>query len=215
MVGDSMSEMIEARVVRKTSNALQMTFLNAAAGEPLAVAVQGGADGKGSKFATLLGFKNGGTGTHVVTYGDGSVLHVKSVSMAPTEVTRPDGVSIATIERGGEESVARASGGTPILTFVANPAGAKTVDAFHLVVRGSDGAELGTLDIVRTLAGWNLFDDLYWELLLPQYAAPLKLPFLGSRIAVNRALTELERDVLVVVSVDVAIGLRPYVKEMT
>jgi len=48
----------------------------------------------------LFGFKTGGTGVHTLTYRDGTVLHVKSGNMVPTEVTRADRVGIATIERG-------------------------------------------------------------------------------------------------------------------
>jgi hypothetical protein len=139
---------------------------------------------------------------------------VKSVSAAPTEITRPDGVTIATIERGDEESVARAAGGTTILRFTAHPDGAKTPDVYRLLVHAADGSELGTVDIIRSLGGWRLFEDLYWELVLPTYTQPQKLPFLGSRMWVSRDLTDAERDVLVAVSVDIAIGLRPYVKEM-
>jgi hypothetical protein len=99
-----LSDIIEGRVVRKTSNALQMTFLDGPDGEPMAVAVQGGADSKASKFGVLLGF-------------------------------------------------------------------------------GS-------------------------------YPQPLKLPLLGVRVQPTRALTETERDVVLAASVDLAIGLRPYVAEM-
>jgi hypothetical protein len=212
-----MSEMIEARAMHKTtSNALQLTFLDGVEGEPLAVALQGGADGRGSKFATLLGFKNGGVGTHVVSFRDGSVLHVKSGSMVPTEVTRPDGVTVVTIERGETASIARASGGTTIVTFTGNPEGVKTLDAYRLMITAADGSNLGTLDIIRTLAGWNLFHDLYWELTLwNRYSQPLKVPFLGTRTALTRAVSELERDAIIAASVDIAVGLRPYVKDMS
>jgi hypothetical protein len=215
-MGDGGGHTVEARAIHKVSNALQLTFLDQAGDEPLAVAVQGAADGKGAKFATLLGFKNGGVGTHVVTYRGGAVMHVKSVNLAPTQVTRPDGVTLAVIDRGETESIARGPGGTEIVRFVGRPDGVKTLDAFRLMITAADGSELGSLDIIRTVAGWNLFSDLYWELTLwNQHAAPLKLPFLGTRVKVDRTWSEPERDAIIAACVDIAIGLRPYVKEMS
>jgi hypothetical protein len=208
-----MSQIIEGRVVRKTSNALQMTFLDGPDGEPMAVAIQGGADGKGSKLGVLLGFKNGGVGTHVLTFADGTVLHVKSGSGEPTQVVRADGVTIATIER-GDSSVARAAGGTEIVRWESSPEGGKTLDAFRSVMKAPDGSDLGTLDVIRTLAGWSLYNDLYWEIVLGSYPAPLKIPMLGVRVELTRPLSDTEREVILAASVDMAIGLRPYVAEM-
>jgi hypothetical protein len=47
---------IGGRVVHKKSNALQITFHDAA-GDPFAVGVQGAADGKGKNLGVLFGFK--------------------------------------------------------------------------------------------------------------------------------------------------------------
>jgi hypothetical protein len=106
-----MTEVLDARLDRITkSNALRLTF-RSGPGDPLAEARQGAADGRGSKIGVLFGFKNGGVGTHVLTYADGRALHVKSQDSKPTLITQADGVEIATVER-GESSVARLSGGT-------------------------------------------------------------------------------------------------------
>jgi len=74
---------------------------------------------------------------------------------------------------------------------------------------------LGSLDVIRTSAGWNVFTEVLWELTIwKDRAAPVKIPFLGTRVTVSRPLTEPERDAIVAACVDIAIGLRPYVKEM-
>src|ERR1700726_3478569 len=94
---------IEGRVVHKTSNALQITFHDGP-GDPLGVGVQGADDGKGKKFGTLLGFKNGGAGNHRLTYGDGEIVRVASKERAPTVLSRGDGTHFATIDRGATSS---------------------------------------------------------------------------------------------------------------
>jgi hypothetical protein len=209
-------KVIEARAVRKTSNAIEVVFLDGPTDDALAIARQGAADGLGSKAAVLFGFKNGGIGTHVVTYRDGSALHVKSGNQVPTEVTRPDGVTVCTIERGDTESIARASGGTTIVRFAGRDEGVKTPDAYMLVMQDAAGQPLGTLDIIIRTSAWEVIADTFWEMTVYKgRAAPLKLPFLGARVAVNRDLTEPERDAIVAACVDVVIGLRPYVKGMT
>jgi hypothetical protein len=208
-----MSGMIEGRVKRKTANALEMTFQDGPQGT-IAVALQSGADGKGAKMGILFGFKNGGVGTHVLTYDDGRVLHVKSGDAKPTLITQADGGSVATIER-GELSVARASDGTEIMTFRKPPEDGDSADARLLSMVGSDGDELGRLFVVLRPGGWSIIAALenewvWWG----QAGEPLKLPVLGTSVALARPLTELERDVVLGACVDIAIGLRPYVKGM-
>jgi hypothetical protein len=207
------SDVIEGRVVHQKSNALQQTFADGP-GEPFAVAVQGGADGKGSKLSVLFGFKNGGVGTHLLTYQDGSAVHVRSGSGAPTEIARPDGVTIATIER-GDTSVARASGGTEIVRFVGHPDGVAVDDAYRLAMLAPDGSDLGRLDVIRRTGGWALASDLTNEVIWwGQAGQPLKVPILGTRLELTRPLTDTERDTVLGACVDMAIGLRPYVKQM-
>jgi hypothetical protein len=208
-----MVDVIEGRVVHKTSNALQQAF-KSGPGEPLATAVQSAADGKGRKMGMLFGFINGGTGTHVLTYADGKHVHVQSRSSEPTLVTTPEGAEIATIER-GDTSVARTSSGGEIIEFTGDPDGMKSLEAFRLRVNDSIGKEFGRLDLIRTVAGWKLMDSIadtiiWWD----RAGAPLKVPFLGTRLEVTRPLSDLERDTLLAACVDMAIGLRPYVAGM-
>src|ERR1700729_2745654 len=96
---------IDGRCVHKTSNALKITFADGPGDDPLAVGEQGVNDGKGKKFATLLGFKNGGTGNHRLTLRGGSLLNVASLDGKPSEFTREDGTAIATAVRGASTQV--------------------------------------------------------------------------------------------------------------
>jgi hypothetical protein len=208
-----MSGLIEGRVQRKTANALEMTFQDGPRG-PIAVALQSGADGKGAKVGILFGFKNGGVGTHLLTYADGRALHVKSGDAKPTLITQADGATVATIDR-GEVSVARASGGTEIMAFRKPAFDGDTADARMLLLVGSDGDELGRLFVVLRTGGWALASDLVSDFVWwGQAGQPLKLPVLGTSVALTRPLTALELDVVLGACVDIAIGLRPYVKGM-
>jgi hypothetical protein len=210
---------IEGRVVHKTSNALKITFQDGP-GEPFATGVQGAGDGKGKKFATLLGFKNGGTGNHALTYRDGATVAVASRDGAPTLLTRGDGSSIATITRGATSNAVDANG-VEVLRFIADPAGAKTPELFRLLVTDPSGAQMGRLDVIRKADGWSLakvLDDatsgmlFYWW---DHAGQSLPIPILGTRVGITVPLTDLQRDVLLGACVDIAIGLRPYVSEMS
>jgi hypothetical protein len=208
-----MSELVEGRVKRKTANALEMNFQDGPVGT-LAVALQSGADGKGAKMGILFGFKNGGAGTHTLTYTDGRVVHVTSGDRKPTLIAQPEGVTIATIER-GDVSVARASGGTEIMTFGKPAEAGDSLDARLLAMTGPDGVEIGRLFVVLRSGGWALASDLLSDVLWwGQAGQPLKLPVLGTSVVLNRALSDLERDVVLGACVDIAIGLRPYVTGM-
>jgi hypothetical protein len=95
--------------------------------------VQGAVDGKGKKFATLLGFKNGGPGKHVLTFADGTTLQVESREAKPTIVTSADGTEFATVHRGDTTSAVRA-GGAEIMCFASDP------DEAWTLARAADAA---------------------------------------------------------------------------
>ena len=206
---------IEGRCAHKTSNALQISFHDGP-DEPFAVGVQGAGDGRGKKLGILFGFKNGGTGNHIVTYRDGSQLGVSSRDLAPTVLTR-DGAEIATVARGAN-STATGPDGAAILSFLPDPVEPVTPDLFRLVVAAPAGEHIGRLDIVRRLDGWTMSraieaawaEYVWWD----HAGRALPLPFLGTRVVVDRAVTTIERDVLVAAYLDIAIGLRPYMDEM-
>jgi len=207
---------IEGKLGRKTSNALDLPIMQGA-GDPIATGRQsGGETKKGGKLAILFGFRNGGTGTHSLTFADGEVLHVQSRDAAPTLVTRPDGVEVAVIER-GDTSIAR-SGGRTVLTFAPDPDEPKSVELFRMLVSDGSGAPLGRFDIIRTNAGWsigriyNTIEDLWvwWD----RAGQGLKLPLLGVRMELSREPTAGERQLLCAAAVDITVGLRPYIAAM-
>ncbi|AYF78413.1 hypothetical protein D7D52_36435 [Nocardia yunnanensis] len=208
--------MIEGRVVHKVSNALQITF-HAGPGDPLAVGVQGAGNGFGAKTAILFGFKNGGTGTHRLTYRDGSVVWVQSRDSAPTILSRGDGTALGTIQRADTSTAVGSTAGT-LFHFVPDPEEPRTPELFRLLVLDRMGAETARLDVIRTVGGWTvrrLVEDLYNESIWWDRAGqPLPVPILGTRLWLKHAPDPVERDVLLGACVDITLGLRPYVAVM-
>jgi hypothetical protein len=206
---------IEGRVVHKKSNALQITFHDAA-GEPFAVGIQGANDKAGKKLGILFGFKNGGVGNHRLSYSDGRTLGVASKDGAPRLFTQEGGAEIATVQR-GPTSVAVSRGGQ-VFTFVGDPDEAKTLELFRLRLTDAVGEDVGRLDVIRRVGGWSLSraldaaitEYIWWDMA----GRALPVPILGTRLTLNRQLTEIERDVLLAACVDMAIGLRPYATAM-
>jgi hypothetical protein len=210
----------EGRITRRASNSLTMEFRDRM-GDPsagiVAEALQNGAGGGGSKVATLFGFKNGGTGRHLVTYPDASAFIVESGSGKPTELIR-DGQSFATITR-GETSTAVAADGSIVLSFLPDPDEAKSYELFRIALADAAGEPIGRLDVVRQHGGWDavrtLSDIALGYYLWDQTGLPMTIPILGTQFALTRPATAIERDVLIGASVDIAIGLRPYIKAMS
>jgi hypothetical protein len=210
--------MIDAPVGRKLNNALTMRFLESAEDEPFATALQGGADGAGKKLGILFGFKNGGAGGHEVTYADGAVLTVPTMDEAPTRVAR-DGTEVAVITRGPTTTAATPDGAT-ILTFLPDPGEAETLSRFRLKIVDAGGVHVGTADVIRPGGGYTGADlvgalDFALNGFRFQSGGSLPLHCLGVRTALYRELTPLERDVLVAASVELGIGVRPYIAEMS
>jgi hypothetical protein len=210
--------LIDGRCVHKTSNALKITFADGPDDTPpLGIGEQGVNDGKSKKFATLLGFKNGGVGNHRLTMRDGSVINVASLDSKPSEFTRGDGSALATAVRGASTDV-NAPDGTLLLTVTSDPVEAKSPDLFRLQVADGRGAPVAEIDVIRRATGWSLAQKLldidmafYWW---DHAGQSLPIPILGARIAGYRAVSDLERDLLMAICVDITIGLRPYIAEM-
>lgn len=208
--------MIEGRVVHTTSNALSISFQDGP-GNPFAVAVQGGCDGRAKKFGIAIGIKSGGPGTHVLTYDDGSALRIESKAAVPSVFRGGDGTPLAVVQRAAT-SVAIGADGQPVLEFGPSPEAPNTPELFRIVVTAPDGAQVARLDIIRKAVGWSMgpalspAGDLYlwWD----QSDQPRRDPILGIRLHLVRPISVLERDVLLGACVDMAIGLRPYIDAM-
>jgi len=220
-VPDTPIAVIDGPCGRKLNNALTMRFLRNGTGDPLATALQGGADGVGKKLGILFGFKNGSEGTHVVTYADGTTLSVPVVADQPTHVTRGDGAAVCTITRGDTTAIT-APDGSPLLTFSAENVDPKGSAHYRLRVADGSGSLAAYLDVIRTNASYDdigvgdVLDAVDFALggFVSEPGGSLPLPFLGTRTILFRELSPLELDALLAASVEIGIGVRPYVVEM-
>ncbi|MEP6477924.1 MAG: hypothetical protein ABJB03_00920 [Rhodoglobus sp.] len=204
---------IEGRVGRKVNNALFIDFSDGG-DKPFARAVQGG-----SKLGVLFGFKNGGNGKHKLTYTDGGEIEVATNGGEPTAVTRGDGSAVVSIER-ADASTATQPDGTVVYRIAGDPKEAETADLFRGIITQPDGTEVGRLDVIRTGGGWELGIEDILDIVTGNFSwssdvgAALPIPFQGTRLVLTAPTTPLQRDVLLAACVDIALGIRPYWKEM-
>lgn len=206
---------------RKLNNALTMRFLRDGGGEPFATAQQCAANGVGKKLGILFGFKNGSEGAHVLTYADGSTLTVPVVDEQPTAVTRGDGSAAFTISR-GETTAITAPDGSPLLTFAPDPVDPKPDSHYRMHVTDAAGQPLAVFDVIRdarTYGEIGVLDvletvDFVRGGFVSDPGGSLPLPFLGTRTTLHREPTPLEQDALLAASVEIGIGVRPYVTAM-
>jgi hypothetical protein len=205
----------EGRISRKASNSLELQVRDRT-GATIGTAIQNGAGGGGGKLATLFGFKNGGTGRHLLSYTDGSALVVESRDAKPTLLSRDD-QPIADITR-GETSSATLPGGRELFRFAADPDVPKDLDLYRMVVTDAAGMTVGRLNVVRRNTGWELarsLDRVLWDAVLwDQTGVALPIPILGTQLLTTAELVGVQRDILLGACVDIAIGLRPYFSGM-
>jgi hypothetical protein len=208
------NRVVQARLGRRTSNALELVF-RAGPGDPLAVATQNGGGGTGAKFGTLLGFKNGGPGTHSLVSQDGSRGGLVATATGPKTVVTGDGEApFGVIERVDDATTLRGPGDRVLATLAGDPTGVVTLEAFRLLVSSPTGAPLGRLQVARTVAGWSLVDDIIDTTIWWGKAAPLKLPVLGASLQLDTEVDADLGDMLLAACVDLCIGLRAYVAGM-
>ncbi|MDG3009480.1 hypothetical protein G4X40_04895 [Rhodococcus sp. D2-41] len=203
---------IEARVQQPAQDALQLVF-RCGTGEPIATADQGVFDALGHRMGGSLGFESGGSGIHRLAVHDGPVLYISSGCGLPTVVSTADGQEVALITR-GLVSTASAPDGTELFRFLPAPAHPKTPSAYHLLITAA-GQRVGVLDVIRNCEGLveacrEDHSDPWWE----HIVKPVAVPVVGTRLALERPLGDLQVQILLAVCVDTAIGLRPYVAEM-
>ena len=107
-------------------------------------------------------------------------------------LTRSDGSALATVER-GDVSTALAPDGSPLLRFEPDPVEDCTPDLFRMVATDSDGATVGSLDVIRKVPGWTVSRAIdgaatfaiWWD----RAGQPLPVPVLGTRLVTVRPLT--------------------------
>jgi hypothetical protein len=209
LLGDELT--VEARLARRTSNALHLVF-RTGPDDPIATASQGAGDGKGAKLGTLLGFKNGGPGKHGLVVGDRHLV-VHTANTSPSTVLDGD-VELGRLERDADSSRVLAADGRVLVQITSDPHDAKTLDAFTMLLHDGAGAPLGRLLIARTQAAWSLLREIESEIIWWGKAAPLKLPLLGAGINLDHTVDDDTVIMLLAVCVDICIGLRPYIPEM-
>jgi hypothetical protein len=140
---------------------------------------------------------------------------VVSPKSGPTLVTDDQGAVLASVELGEPTVVRRGDAGPPLFHVVDDPARPKSTEAFNALVTRPDGDRVASLAVIRTLAGWSLARDLLEsQIIFHGVAAPLKLPVLGTVLALDAPIDGFETGVLVAMCVDLAISLRPYVPSM-
>ncbi|MBU3065727.1 hypothetical protein KO481_29895 [Nocardia sp. NEAU-G5] len=205
------STMLEGRVVCDAPGGVTMVFRDGP-GEPLAVAARG--EGRGARWAILLGHKNS---RYRIGYLDGGVLLAEPADETTLALRRGDGSAVGTIVRGETTTAVAATGGT-LFHFVPDPGEAATRDLFRLVVLDRMGAEFGRIDLIREASGWashRLADSmgdtyLWWD----RTGGPEPVPILGARVVAEHPLDRVECDVLLTACTDMALGLRPYIAQM-
>lgn len=206
---------IEGRVGRKINNALFIDF-STGGDKPFARAEQGAAGGFGAKLGTLFGFKNGGTGKHLLTYTDGSKLIVDTRDSQPSLVSR-NGAQIASIAR-KDTTTAIAADGSVIYTFAGDPEAEGVSELWRALITLPDGKPAGRLDVIRTNDGWGIGLEDVLDLIGGNFGgdagSSLPIPFQGTRLLLTEPTSELQRDVLLAACVDIALGVRPYFTAM-
>ena len=131
--------------------------------------------------------------------------------------------------RRGAVSKVTTADGTHFFTIVPDPVEPKSPELYRLRVQtgetapGLPGPEIGRLDVILQPNAWRLglnnlgLDGVIGDLAdLTNMSGRSSLPILiqGTRLIVTGQLSELQRDILCAVCVDLAIGHRPYVTAM-
>ena len=224
---------IDGRTGRKVNNALTMKFTDGAATEPFATAVQGQADGVGGKLAILFGFRNGSKGKHVLTHATGARVDVPTQDWGPTALLR-DGHPLATILREGTPldgkyhtakenapvsgpTTATLPDGTLLFTFLPDPIEPETSDRYRILVVDAAGTSVASIDVIRAATGWNPAEELLEFALEGFDTSPggsLPILVLGTRLVLYRETSQVERDVLLAVCVELGISCRAYFAAM-
>jgi hypothetical protein len=209
--------MVEGRVVSEAPGGVAIVF-QSGPGDPLAVA--GRAEGRGARSAILLGRSRSraasADGGYRIGYADGAVLRAEPSDEATLVLRRGD-AAVGTIVRAETATAVAATGGT-LFHFVPDPDEASTPDLFRLVILDRSGTEFGRLDVIRAARGWashRLADRngdtyLWWD----RTGRQLPVPILGTRVAAEHPLDQVELDVLLATCTDIALGLRPYIPAM-
>lgn len=207
---------IDGRSGRKLNNALTITFTEGTA-PPFARGLQGAGDSVGGKAGILFGFRNGSVGNNELIYSNGSKLFIPTRDSQPTVLTRSGGMAVATITR-GVTSTATNPDGSELLSFVPHPTEAELDSMFRMLVLDAAGAQVASLDVMRTDEGWGISAQDVLDLVLGDFGgsanSSLPIPFRGTRVVIYRPLTPTEKEVVLAACCEIALSTRPYTAAM-
>lgn len=213
---------IVGRVARRFDNALTMTFVDAP-GDPVATTRQGAAGGFGGRFAIALGLRNHGPGRHLTKTREGDRVVTASGYGSPSTIER-GGSAPATVVCAATTTVTD-SGGAVLFTVEPDPDRASTPDVDRMLVRGARGERVALVDVILAKSGWQVdpVELLGFGLALASDGlgaligdgtpsnGSLPIRILGTRLVLPAPMAQSDRDLLLGLCVDLAIGGRQYV----
>jgi hypothetical protein len=190
---------ITGRLKRAKNNALTVTLQTD--GGDLGEARQKGSAG------VLFGFKNGGRGTYKLTAGQ----DVLDLDVGPTTTVTRNGAPLGRISGHGDGARFEDAAGR-VLALLRPHQGPKAEDVWRHPITSPDGAELGTLSLVRVNTAWKTLSDVIttwaaWDV----NTNSLKMPSAGSLLALIAPLDSTLDALVAAACVDVAVFPRGYV----
>ncbi|MGN6605695.1 MAG: hypothetical protein ACTHMS_01605 [Jatrophihabitans sp.] len=204
---------LDAKASRRKNNALALQVVDDTGA--VATAVQSSADGRRTRTAVLMGWRNGGAGRHGVTFADGREQVVEVAGGAPTRVLDAGGAVVATITPGAPSEY-RAADGAVVLHV--QPDGPPTKGKLPMAVTRPDGSVLARAVDVRTNTEWSVRDALrdagdLVMLVTGSGAGSLPMRRFGLQVTADAPPSTAERDALVAIAVAITIGLADLVPQ--
>jgi hypothetical protein len=196
---------VDARTGRKLNNALTLTFKTSPE-DTIAVGTQ-----VGSAWV-LLGFKNTGDAGRFTVKGPAGELAL-DCRARQTTVTTAGGEPVGTVERVDDDGELRDAGGSVLARLAGLPKEHSRDPACRYPLSDGTAADLGTLTLLTTAAvGFDLVGELVDTAVFWGKAAPLKVPTLGARLDLHRAVGSTLGNLLLCTCVTIALGPQAFIR---